>query len=168
MTIEQPINVVVESTSAPPNPRLAKVLSIGCKTLTIVPDEEQNFKFKLTDAPCAAAIAYGSKPNTVYVYTNKPRSSFGLASSSMVNMTETMTSEYADFYEKMSSTMGYGNCYSYTYNGSMQLEQLMGTMNMRSYTGSIGTEWHTSMMNMEKGYPYLSASDMMVLVKVHS
>ena len=158
IAVHQERPVVFESSLT--NPRLVKVLQIGCYRSSAANKERQ-----LTSAPCAAIVAYGSRPGKMYIYTGKRISSFGSASTSMRDVTYEMMKRYEGFYQHMKSTTLYGMIYEYTYDESMSLDDVVKSMNSRYYDGKIGKDWYTKLNNgME--YPYVSDADSMMLVKV--
>ncbi len=161
MQVETAVPVHVEPATPPMSNRMRKVLETGCMRMGA---------HGLTDAPCAVAVMYGSMPNEIYYYTNKSSSQFGELE--VTDMTNTMMHSYEGFYGHMKSTMDYSNVYMYSYEGKMGIDQMLGKMYARKYTGTHGDNWYGDMMAYgEKygnaAYPYMTDGDMMMRIKMY-
>ena len=164
MLVETGVPVYVEPSSAPLSNRMRKVLETGCAAMAS--------DGTATDAPCAAVVMYGSLPNKIYFYTNKRSGQFGMLSKEVDDMTRTMMNNYKGFYGHMTGTMGYSNVYTYSYDGDMSMDELMGMMYAKKYYGAHGDNWYADMMSYGEKYgnaeyPYMSEGDMMMRIKMY-
>lgn len=164
MRVETSAPVYVEPLSAPMGARMRKVLETGCM---------RRGTAGLADAPCAAVVMYGSMPNTVYYYTSKQASQFGQLSHAVTDMTHDMKRSYEGFYGHMTGTMGYSNVYTYSYDGKMNIDDMLSKMYASRYNGTYGENWYGDMMaHGEKygdaAYPYMTDGDMMFRIKMYA
>tara|TARA_B110001454_G_scaffold213575_1_gene231997 strand:- start:142 stop:681 length:540 start_codon:yes stop_codon:yes gene_type:complete len=161
MTADTSVPVYVEPVSAPMGDRMRRVLETGCSAMG---------SYGPTDAPCAVAVMYGSMPNQMYYYTNKMAYQF--ADMKVTDMTYNMQRDYEGFYMHMMDTMDYSNVYTYSYDGTMDMKEMLRMMNASKYTGDYGESWYGDMINYGKmhgnaKYPYMSDGDMMMRIKMH-
>ena len=161
MRVETAVPVYVEPATPPMSDRMRKVLETGCAAMG--PNGP-------TDAPCAVVVMYGSMRNQIYYYTNKPPYRFGELE--VTDMTNTMMRNHDDFYGHMTDTTGYLNVYTYSHDGKMGIDQILGKMYASKFTGTYGDNWYSDMTKYgeERGdpaYPYITKKDTMMRIKMN-